>query len=302
MDAGKMIMEALDRPEDEYPREAVQAAMEYRDDVVPLLLDLLERVLRAPEEFTYPDYESLLPVYAVYLLSHHRVPQAHRLLIGLASLPGQMPLDLFDDVVHEGFPVALWKTSGGDPARIKELIRLRDANEYCRAAAIRALTLGVAEGSLEREEVVAFLQGLFTGDEASPGESMVWNAAASALARLWPGESMEVLRRALEGRLIDPGFISMESIERRLEEGLEARMAAFTRRAQEDLQRTPHEELSHWACFNPDGFGDFPAELERELLAERRASDKKKRSKQKRKRKQARAARKKSRGKGKRRR
>jgi hypothetical protein len=246
------ILQALDGSHDVYQREAVQAAMERRDEVVPLLLSHLEQVLDEPERFSDSGYESNLALYAVVLLSHHRVREANRLLVDLASLPGKTPFDLFGDLIHEGFPVALWKTCGGDPAHIIRLVRDRRANEYCRISAIDALTYGVADRGLPRQEVVEVLQGLFTGDDVSREEYTVLSGAAAGLARIWPGESMDILRGAFEKELIDPFYIDLSFINDRLDEGKEARLAATERAARKWLDRTPHESLEWWACFNPD--------------------------------------------------
>jgi len=295
------IMEALDTDRPVYQREAVQAAMDHRDEVVPPLLEVLERVLQDPERYSEPGYKSFLPFYALYLLGHHRAREAHPLLVGLMGLPGETTYELFGDALPEGFPVALWKTSGGDPAGIMQLVGDRRADEYCRAAAIEALTYGVADGSLARETVVSFLQGLLTeeaasGDDAYRDAPMVYNSAAAQLSRLWPGESMELLRKALDEGLIEPGYVGMERFERDLKEGKEARLAAFEQRGQQDLARTPHQELQSWAYLNPGGTGRHRSEKSHPGLPstrEKRAAAERK----KRQRKQARAARKKGRSK-----
>ncbi len=286
MDA-KEIIAALDGPTDVYQREAVQAAMDQPDEIVPLLLAHLEEVLAEPERFTDPDDPSQLPAYALILLSHLRIREAHRLLVDLLSLPGETPLDLFGDLVHENFPIALWKTSGVDITAIKGLIQNKATNEYCRAAAIRALLYGIAEGELSREEVVEYLQGIFTGDEAAREEYMFRSVAASALSRLWPGESMKVLRKAFNDGLIDTFFIGPENIEAALEAGKESCLATFESNALKDLVKDPHQSMSWWACFNPQqssrggrGQGQEPKRRLSKNVA-------------KRKRKQAKAARKK---------
>ena len=291
MDADK-IVEALNGPADVYQREAVQAAMDHPDDVVPLLLEHLEEVLKEPERFVATDETSQLPVYAVVLLAHHQVLAANRLFVDLLSLPDETPFDLFGDLVNESFPIALWKTCGGDVTAIKQLAENSEANGYCRSSAIRSLSYGVAEGVLSREEIVKYIQSLFQLEEPPWSDGMVWNTAASALSRLWPGESMEVLRKAIDDGLVSPGYIGIRSIEAALEEGKEARLATLQQRSSKDLGEDPHEAMEWWACFQPEryrGGGGLGA-----LLQEPRQKRQKKAG-AKRKRKQARAARKKGR-------
>jgi hypothetical protein len=87
----------------------------------------------------------------------------------------------------------------------------------------------------------------------------------------------------------------MEDVEHYLEEGKEAPLAAFQREALRELARTPHEEMSWWACFNPSQNRGY-------FFDDGLHDQKQKRSAAKKKRKQARAARRKgrSRKKGKR--
>jgi hypothetical protein len=296
IDVGE-IMTALDAPVRGYEREAVQAAMDQKEEVCPLLLEYLTRVLRDPAKYSDPDEnDSFLPIYAVTLLGHHRVREAHTLLIELMSLPGEMPFDLLGDAVLSVCIPALWKTSGGDPTDIVGLIENRRTNGYCRSSAIKALTYGVADGTLPRERVIEVLQGLFTGDESSPADPLIGSYAAANLAKLWPGESMEVLKKAYDDGLIERGYIGLQDIEAYLDEGKEARLAAFEREALKDLAATPHEDLQWWACFQREG--GRPSGLDRRRtgrgssLTEQR---KRTANKMKRKRKQARAARKKAR-------
>jgi len=287
------ILEALNGPADVYQREAVQAAMDHPDEVVPFLLEHLEEVAREPDRFAAEDYDSQLPAYAVVLLSHHKVREAHRLFVDLLSLPDETPFDIFGDLVHEHFPAALWKTCDGNVTEIKKLIENAEANGFCRTSAIRALTFGVATGGLVREEVVEYLKGLFRLEEPSWSDGMVWNAAASALSRLWPGESMEVIRQALDEELIDPGYIGPASLKRALEEGKEARLDALRQRSQKELAEDPHQAMEWWACFNPERFDGMGGLLGAPGHGGRRTGLQKNAAK--RKRQQARAARKKGR-------
>ena len=105
---------------------------------------------------------------------------------------------------------------------------------------------------------------------------------------------MDVLQKAFDDELIEPFFINMENIEFYLEEGKETRLATFELNALNDLDRTPHDDLHWWACFNP-------RRSQGPLFDEVRVK-KQKRSAAKKKRKQVKAARKKARSRKKRKR
>ena len=246
------IIEALDCPPKVYQRRALQAAMDQRDGIVPLLLQHLQDFLASPESHTPPEYDSFFPIYAVFILAHHRVREAHSMLVELASLPGELPFDLLGDVITEGFPAVLWNTSGGDSSDIERLIENREANQYCRWSAVTALTYGVATGELSRGEVVGFLQGLFTGEEAAWDEPGVWSGAACALLDLWPGDSVEVLRGAFKDGLVEPIQTNEGDLEIALERGKEVTLGRLEQHARRQLSRTPHDHLEWWACFHDE--------------------------------------------------
>lgn len=242
-------MAILQAPVGKYPREAVQAAMEQRDEMVPLLLAQLERARNDAQRYLQETDGSFGPIHVLSLLGYHRVHEAHAHIVALASLPGELPFDIFGDAVNEILPKSMWQTSAGQASEIIGLIRNTQANEYCRASAIEALLFGVAEQRLSREEIVDFLQGLFTGEESTTDEPMIWNAAALALSELWPGESLEVLRKGYQDGLIESGYLDFDDIERDVEPGKEATLARFFKRRLAELKATPHDDLSGWAAF-----------------------------------------------------
>ena len=130
---------------------------------------------------------------------------------------------------------------------------------------------------------------------------------------------MDVLRKAFDDGLVDPGFIDIETIEKMLEDGLDACMAVFGRRSKAELDKTPHDVLSHWACFDSAGVdrgekfdielapgsdegGDQRVHTKGPNTDAQKKREQKREQKRKQKRKQAKAARRKGRGKKKRKR
>jgi hypothetical protein len=109
----------------------------------------------------------------------------------------------------------------------------------------------VAFDPSKREEVLNFLQGLFTGEEAAK-ESYFWGNLTATLCDLHPGESMECIQGAFEKKLISDVFITLSQVEEAGKRSLE--------QAQEDLKtwvtaRMPtdvHAYISWFAEFNQE--------------------------------------------------
>jgi hypothetical protein len=143
------VLSALERHDGTYPREALDAALAHRKEITPHLIAILERVRDDPDEYLDdPDY--MAHIHALELLAHFQERRAHEVIIGLASLPTDLPYELFGDIITEDLATMLLATCGGSVERIVALLRNDEAGEYCRSAA-RALTHAVAEGVVPRE-------------------------------------------------------------------------------------------------------------------------------------------------------
>jgi hypothetical protein len=156
------IMNAIRAPIDKYPREAIQAAMDQKDDVVSPLLDELKQALEDPEQYIERTYSSFTIIHVIVLLGYHRVHEAQALIAALLRLPGEMPNELFGDALFEIVPQILWQTAAGHTAEIAKLIRNKEINEYCRTSAIAALMFGVADKTVPKNEAVTLWKTLIT--------------------------------------------------------------------------------------------------------------------------------------------
>ena len=108
--------------------------------------------------------------------------------------------------------------------QIKELVLNKEAYDFCRSSAFRALNFAVIGGIVSREEMLDFYGSLFTGDEAEPGSDF-WSFVASAVYELYPEELMDVIKQAYQNDLIWSGYIGLDSFEQALKQGKEQTLA-----------------------------------------------------------------------------
>ena len=247
------ILDAFETFDGTYKRDEVDTALALQDEITPYLIDVLKNVLADPEAtLDNPDYFG--HIYAIQLLGHFRESRAHDVIVDLASLPPEMPHDLFADTITESLAAILFATCGGSIERIKALLLNREADEYCRSAAARALVYAAVEDTVPREEVVALFGSLFTGNEADPNSGF-WGFVASSVCNLYPQELMDVIRQAFEDGLISDWFIDYASFEETLARGKNRAL----RRARNNLkQYAPanfHDRMSWWACFRQAPMG-----------------------------------------------
>ncbi|MGB0389172.1 MAG: DUF1186 domain-containing protein [Ardenticatenaceae bacterium] len=241
------ILEAFEVYDGSYRRAHVSAALARQEEITPHLIAVLEGVLAKPSVYVgKEDYFAHL--YAFILLGHFREQAAHRVIVDLFSLPPNIPDQLFAELVSESLPIVLFRTCHGELGLIKSLALNRQADEYSRGSALRAMTFAVADGMIAREEVLAFFGSLFTGEEAA-SNSTFWDQLAYCVYDLYPEELMDVIEQAYEDGLIAPGFISYKEFLQSLEGGKERALRRMQAKMQRNSLDNVHKYMSWWACF-----------------------------------------------------
>jgi hypothetical protein len=161
------LIEAFDHFDNRYKRAEVDEAVTLREEITPHLIRILEELADDPRK--YADEEHNAHTYAVALLAHFREPAAHLPIIRAFSIGKEENEHIWGDMITETLPALLFQTCNGSLEAIKALVHDRGAYEYARGAAVEALTYAVARGEAKQEEIVEFLSGLFTGEEADGG-------------------------------------------------------------------------------------------------------------------------------------
>lgn len=242
------ILERLDHYDGTYPREAIDEAVQLKDEITPYLIDHLEKLLADPVR--YFDEGHYANVFAFILLGHFRETKAHELILKIATLPEDILDKLFGDMITEDFPWIFYATCGGSIERLKEHVLDKTAYVYSRGAAADAIVYAVVADAIPREHALEFFTALFTGNEAEE-DSDFWSAIASRISDLYPEEAMDVIRRGFENGLIHEDYIDYEWFEETLRKGKEQVLERTKREMRSKLDREDiHSYMSWWASFN----------------------------------------------------
>jgi hypothetical protein len=241
------ILAAFERFDGVYKRDAVTAAVARKDEITPRLIAILEEIRADPARFTGDD-EYFVHNYAAILLGHFGERRAHRPIVELFGMPHGIDR-IFGDLLTEDLPWILFNTCDDGGRLIESLVLKRDAYDYCRTSAMRALVYLVAGGQKPRDEVLSFFGSLFTGDEAD-FSSHFWSGLASAMHRLCPKEQMHVIEKAYEDELIEPFFICREDFEDGLKRGEDAALKDVRHDMGCRMPDDVHKHMSWWACLN----------------------------------------------------
>lgn len=252
------ILEALDRCDGSYKRAAVDAALEVREEITPHLIGLLENILIDPQK--YLDEEHDAHPYAVVLLAHWREQKAHEVIVKLFSLPDQLTDKLFGDMKTQTLPIILFLTCGGSIAKIREMVLNKNAYEYCRGSALKAMAYAAMSGVAEREETMNFFASLFTGTEADRS-SYFWSEAACCILDLYPEVYMDVINRGYDDCLIDPGYVDIDSFGKVIADGKEMTLARLQKEVERSTHKDAHEYMSWWSCYDQKRKRSFPLSM-----------------------------------------
>jgi len=241
------ILKAFEVFDGVYKRTQVDAALALQEEITPHLIGVLEQVLSDPASYA-DNQDYYAHIYALILLGHFKEQRAHRTIVELFSLPPDVPHQLFGDIVTETLPIILFRTCGGSTDMIRLLILNKEADEYCRTSAMRAMVFAVADGMIPREEVLALFASLFTGNEADSGSSF-WSFLANSVCDLHPEGMMEVIEKAYQDGLISPWVIGIQNFERTLSADKEQALEQVRTRIRRESPENVHDYMSSWACF-----------------------------------------------------
>ena len=265
------LLARFDTITDTYLKDEMETAVRHREAITPLLIAILEELAANPLRYTLEDRNG--HVYAVSLLAHFQEPAAHQPIIRAFTAPREQLEELWGDMVTETLPTLLYRTCGGSLAAIREMVVNREIDLFVRCAAVEALTYAVAEGMADRDETVAFVEGLFTGEEAE-ADSIFWSNLVATLCDLHPGDSLELIRRAFTDGQAQPSYIGVEDVERSVARTREEAMEDLRRRVSRRMPADIHGYISWFGEFLPKTDRPRPG-AKRETSRARHAGNKK---------------------------
>ena len=255
------ILNELELYTGQFPKEAMQAAVEQREAITPELLRVIEAVAENPVEWAKrKDY--MAHVFALFLLAQFREARALPAIVKMFSAPGETPFDLTGDVPTEGLSQILGSVYDGNPALLMGLIENKQANEYVRSAAIDAFLVLEHTGQMSRDQVIEYFRSLFHG-KLEKSHSYVWDGLVGAVADLPAPELLEEVRQADTEGLMNYSVADLEWIEK------EIASPYPWRRDRHRLITEAIGEMEGWAAFQPEPAESMDAPLPYFPLSER---------------------------------
>ncbi len=240
------ILERIKTNTGTFPKDEIEILQEKREETLPKLLSLMEDVRDNYQ--TYIHEESMLQLYATFLLAEFRCKEFFPIFIDIAMLPGELNFDLFGDTVTEAFQRIMASVYNGDLELLHSLIEDTSVNIFVRKKGIDALTILVLEGVLERKSVVEYFKSLLL-EGGREDDSFYISGLISALTDLYPEDSMEEIQWTIDTFSMD---IDMDYVLQQLERGEEEAIEDLKKRHHYQRIGSTVEEMKMWACFHRD--------------------------------------------------
>ena len=204
------ILEELAYDMGTLPRDAIEAAVVKKEQMIPYLLEILEDASnRIDEIIEHDNYQGHL--YAMYLCAQLREKRAYPFILRLFSFPGEIPNLVGGDVITEDLARILASVCGSDIEPLKLMIKNPGINEYVRAACMSTMVQLVGCGIKSRLEIMQYFESLFEGG-LERISSFVWDNLASSCCDLYPEEVYPQIQQAFEDGLVDGCLISLEDV------------------------------------------------------------------------------------------
>ena len=173
------IMAAFEGAE-RLPADALRAAGDAREIMVPVFLDYLDRLGTARID----DLDHMQAwMFIAYLMAEWRETRAFRPMARLMRRDPEFVDALMGDVITEGAARLMADVFDGDPQRLFDLVLDPAADSFARAAMVEALVLVALRHPAQRAGIEAFLAGFHDKAGADTGE-VLWWAWAEAIAAL----------------------------------------------------------------------------------------------------------------------
>ena len=237
-----------------FPREAMAAAGAIREEMIPVFLDQIDRLLSdEPAGFSNPDVSAFLFVY--FLLGEWRDARAYRPLTALLRQDPEFVDVLLGDAVTEATARVIAGVCDGDLGPIFSVLEDPAADEFVRGQMIDALVIIARQWPELRPEVVGYLERFPSADIDKP--ETLFGSWAFAVADLGLVHLEPQVKEAFEREWISPDEADFAFFRTQLREAVEAGQSPkFHSSRNTRLIESAIDELSGWYCFSDNFIED----------------------------------------------
>lgn len=212
------IVERLRAPGWDVPNDALLAAREHRDLIVPRLIQLIRDATDAVAAGAgYDELPGHAHFFALFLLTEFRAREALPAIVDAISVGNNDAYTLFGDALYEIVPRTLTVLAPSCET-LDKLILNSDLDIDVRATAASTYLCFVRSGRLSRDDAVNSLQTHLQSAIADADTDLV-QALVAALADYSPAEALDDIERAFSQNLVDLTYVDMPYVRESIARG-----------------------------------------------------------------------------------
>lgn len=236
------IMRDLAR-HDIFPKAAMAAARADRDTMVPIFVDLVDRLANQQlVEMEEGEITALIPIF--HMLGEFQESRAYRPLLMLLRQPSKTLDYLLGDAVTETSFRVLAATCDGDLQPLFEFVEDATADVFARSSMIDALVLTALLHAENRDAIAAFFRNFRQHCRDEDTDMLIgW---MEAVADLGLADMEPELRATFEAGLIPSDYCVADEVLRDLKATSESGSITINSRYKSGLITDAIEELSKW--------------------------------------------------------
>lgn len=241
-----------------YPREAVEEALQRREELVPWVISEWSRIVADPTQELEDNWSTecyYLLVFALYL----GITETHNSLLRFARLPEDEIDYLIGDSITEDLWYAFYATCGDNYSQIIDLVFDSSACEYCRQAALDALNAALCEGRLAREQLIDIYRVLlnrFISSDCNGTDKDFFPMVGVTLLDICPTELQNDLEYLIDKELVDSFSFDKYDLDESIAEGEQESLTVLRNKLEQRRNRSIHDELEWLGRSYEDEDGD----------------------------------------------
>jgi hypothetical protein len=193
------------------PKRAIQFFTDPENNASSLLLEELEEVLDAPQEFA--EEGSQLLYYGALILAALKEERGCEIVRRIGSLSQEMMDAFFGERLYDSFALAAAHLFENNLAALKEIVLNDEMNDLLRSSAIQAMMYLYGRGFIQRDELVPFLLDFL---KQASSLTYCYEVIAAASLALHPDELIEALRSLYQQGKIDAEALPLQDLEETL--------------------------------------------------------------------------------------
>ena len=239
------IIADLKQIQGEVPVAAIEAALAAPENVKEALLALLSEFARQPE--TLP-FGAIAHWHAMLLLAQWRESRAFDSLSKFLELPAEMVDHVLGETLDTLLARALASTCHNRAKQLFQAVENPQNYDYCRIAALKALTILMLQGELARESLIEFYHDLML-KLPRLADAFPWDLLVREINEIHPAELEHPIRKLFADGLINPHFLRVEHMESALSQSPNQLLEATRRKPEYQIIKDALAEIRELAIY-----------------------------------------------------